>query len=146
MREPVELTYAKCYDLLAAGGLGRAAVCTPTGPHIVPVNYSVFDESIIFRTTPYSSLGTYARNTQMAFEVDHADHERQLGWSVVATGRSMIVQDPDELAAIRSYWDPRPWAGGVRPLYVRLRWRELTGRRLGSDWTAATEVPVRRAL
>ena len=32
MREPVELTYAKCYELLAAGGLGRAAVCTPTGP------------------------------------------------------------------------------------------------------------------
>ena len=86
MREPVELSYAKCYELLAAGGLGRAAVCTPTGPHIVPVNYSVVDESVIFRTTPYSALGTYARNTQMAFEVDHADHERQLGWSVVATG------------------------------------------------------------
>ena len=47
MREPVELTYAKCYELLAAGGLGRAAVCTPTGPHIVPVNYSVVDESVI---------------------------------------------------------------------------------------------------
>ena len=82
----------------------------------------------------------------MAFEVDVADHERQLGWSVVARGRAGVVDDPAELAAIRSFWDPRPWAGGVRPVYVRLRWRELTGRRLGSGWTTANEVPVRRAL
>ena len=65
---------------------------------------------------------------------------------MVATRQSFIVEDPAELAEIRSSWDPRPWAGGVRPLYVRLRWRELTGRRLGAGWTSRTEVAVRRAL
>ena len=146
MREPVELSYAKCLELLSAGDLGRAAVSTPDGPHIVPVNYAVYEESVVFRTTPWSVPGSQPPGALMAFEVDVADHERQLGWSVVARGRAGVVDDPAELAAIRSFWDPRPWAGGVRPVYVRLRWRELTGRRLGSGWTTANEVPVRRAL
>ena len=146
MREPVELSYAKCLELLSAGDLGRAAVSTPDGPHIVPVNYAVFEESVVFRTTPWSVLGSQPPGALMAFEVDVADHERQLGWSVVARGRAGVVDDPAELTAIRSFWDPRPWAGGVRPVYVRLPRRELTGRRLGSGWTPSNEVPVRRVL
>jgi nitroimidazol reductase NimA-like FMN-containing flavoprotein (pyridoxamine 5'-phosphate oxidase superfamily) len=146
MNEPAEMTYEKCLELLSGGVVGRAAVCTPSGPRIMPVNYSVVDESVIFRTTPYSILGTYAWNSQLAFEVDQIDHERQQGWSVVATGRGASVDDPEELAAIRSFWNPRPWAGGQRLLYVRLRWQELTGRRIGADWTRETEMPFRRTL
>ena len=53
-------------------------------------------------------------------------------------------EDPDEVAAIRRSADPRPWAAGARELYVRLRWDELTGRRLGHGWTHDNEMPVRR--
>ena len=42
------------------------------------------------------------------------------------------------------FWDPRPWAGGSRLLYLRLPWRELTGRRLGHGWNRGNEVPVHR--
>lgn len=131
MSESAVLTYDKCLDLLSTGIVGRAAVCTPAGPRIVPVNYSVVDESIVFRTTPYSVLGTYAWNTKLAFEVDDVDAETEHGWSVVALGRGSMVDDPTELAVIRSTWDPKPWATGVRLLYVRLRWDELTGRSIG---------------
>jgi len=146
MNEPAEMSYEKCYELLSGGVVGRAAVCTPSGPRIFPVNYSLVDESIVFRTTPYSVLGTYASNTQLVFEVDHVDYERHLGWSVVATGRGSLVEDTRELATIRSFWDPRPWAGGVRLVYVRLRWDELSGRRLGTGWTQDNEIPVRRTV
>ncbi len=131
MSEPAVLTYDKCLDLLSTGKIGRAAVCTPAGPRIVPVNYSVVGESIVFRTTPYSVLGTYGWKTQLAFEVDHVDVLEHHGWSVVATGPGAMVEDPKEVLAIRESWDPKPWANGVRLLYVRLRWAELTGRSIG---------------
>lgn len=146
MDEPEELTYDKCRELLSGGVVGRVAVCTPEGPRIMPVNYAVVDDSITFRTTRDGVLGTYALTTAMAFEVDYVDYAAQRGWSVVATGQAEAVEDPDELAQIRAVWDPRPWAGGARNVYVRLAWDELTGRRLGRGWTRDNEMPVRRTL
>jgi uncharacterized protein len=146
VNELIELSYEKCHELLSGGVLGRAAVCTPSGPRIMPVNYAIVDDSVVFRTTPYSVLGTYAWNTQVAFEVDHVDYETHQGWSVVATGRGSLVDDGEELAGIRESWNPKPWAGGARMLYVRLRWDELSARRLGTGWTRENEMPVRRTL
>lgn len=58
----------------------------------------------------------------------------QTGWSVVARGRLHVVAYPAENSAIRLGKDPQPWAGGTRRLYVKLPWRELTGRRLEPLW------------
>ncbi len=142
----MEMSYEKCRELLAAGVVGRAAVCTPSGPRILPVNYTVLDDSVIFRTAPYSVLGTYAWNNQLAFEVDHLDYEQQAGWSVMATGRGSMIEDLRELETIRAFWEPRPWASGPRLLHVRLRWDELSGRRIGTGWTRDNEIPVRRTI
>ena len=136
----------ECRELLAGGVVGRVAMATPVGPRIVPVNYAVHDESIVFRTAPYSELSTYGWNTDLAFEVDHLDFETHLGWSVVAVGRAHVIDDPDEVQRIRAQWDPRPWAPGSRNLYVKLAWRELSGVRLGNDWTRATMQPHRRTV
>ena len=57
---------------------------TPDGPHIIPVNYSVVDDAVVVRTSPYSLLGTHGRNTVLAFEIDSFDHAYQHGWSVMA--------------------------------------------------------------
>jgi uncharacterized protein len=143
MREPRVLSEGECRRLLNAGGVGRVAVNTPDGPHIVPVNYAVHDDAVVFRTTPCSILGTHGWRDRLAFEVDHLDHQRWRGWSVVAAGPGEIVEDADELAAIQTVWDPRPWAGGHRPLYIRLRWDRLTGRQIGEGWHPADEPPVR---
>ena len=141
-----ELTVEECLDLLAANVVGRVALSTPGGPRIVPVNYALHGDAIVFRTAPYSELGSYGWNTELAFEIDHIDHDRHQGWSVVAYGRGALVEDPDEIADIRRTWDPRPWAEGTRHLYMRLDWRNLTGRRVGSDWTTATRSPVHRVV
>lgn len=146
MTDVYELSVDECRRLLSGGVMGRVAVSSPTGPHIVPVNYSVVDEAVIFRTTPYSVLGTHGRNATLAFEVDHADYPNQRGWSVIARGRGEAVTDADELLRIKESWPPRPWADGHRHLYLRLRWTELTGRRLGRSWTAAEESPVHRSV
>ena len=146
MKEPVELTVEECLELLKGGLIGRVAMCTPTGPRIVPLNYAMYDGSIVVRTTPYSELGTYGWNTDLAFEIDHLDYEKHQGWSVVAIGRAELIEDPDELHEVRTGWDPTPWAGGRRHLYIKLRWRDLTGRRIGDDWSRDTMMPVRRVL
>lgn len=144
MPESIDLTHEECVQLLSGGVGGRVALSSPNGPHIVPVNYSVLDDAIVIKTSPYSTLGTYGRDTMLAFEVDWFDHERQRGWSVVARGRGEVVTDPLEIDHIREVRDPRPWAGGGRNLYLRLRWTELTGRRLGEAWDVVASMPVRR--
>lgn len=125
-----ELTVEECVELLTANLVGRAAICTPTGPYVVPVNYAVQGDTVVFRTTPYSVLGTYGWAGEMAFEVDHIDAERSEGWSVLAVGRGEMVEDVEDLEEVRWAKDPHPWAEGVRPLYVRMRWREISGRRI----------------
>jgi len=137
MAELRELSYAECRALLVCQRAGRVAVATPDGPHILPLNYSVVDESIIFRTTPFSVLATYGRNAKLAFEVDHFNDEHGLGWSVVARGRADVITEPEQLQRIRKICAPLPWADGARNLYCRLEWKELSGRSLGHEPLAA---------
>ena len=146
MNTSTALGPAECRELLEGGVVGRLAMATPVGPRIVPVNYAVHGDAIVFRTAPYSELSTYGWDTDLAFEVDHIDYETHLGWSVVALGRAHVVDDPDEVQRIRATWDPRPWAPGSRNLYVKVVWRELSGVRLGADWTRATMQPQRRTV
>lgn len=146
MPDSRELSQHECEALLRAGVAGRVAISTPGGPHIIPVNYSVVDGAIVVRTSPYSVLGTYGRDSTLAFEVDQFDHANQRGWSVVARGRAEVVHDPDELEHIRRVWPPRPWASGARSLYVRLPWTELSGRQLGGGWDAMRDLPVHRTV
>jgi nitroimidazol reductase NimA-like FMN-containing flavoprotein (pyridoxamine 5'-phosphate oxidase superfamily) len=140
-----EMTVEECQELLKAGIVGRVAMATPLGPRIVPVNYASRGDSIVFRTTPYSELGTYGWNTDLAFEIDNIDYDKHQGWSVVVIGRATLVEDPEELREIRAEFDPKPWAGGRRYLYIRLHSREITGRIVGADWNRDTITPVRRA-
>ena len=133
MTEPTEIPDDECRALLHGGVVGRVALCTADGPMVVPVNYTVVAETIVFRTSPYGVLAR-ARDSLVAFEIDELDHEHQRGWSVVATGRARAVEDGPELAEIQAGWDPHPWAGGQRPLYLRLEWTGLSGRRTGSAW------------
>ncbi len=131
MRTSVSLDPTECRDLLVGGVVGRVAMATPVGPRIVPVSYSVYGDAIVFRTAPYSELSTYGWDTDLAFEIDDLDYDTQQGWSVVAVGRAHVMSDHDEVQRIRREWEPQPWAGGTRNLYVALVWRQLTGVRLG---------------
>lgn len=131
MRQLVELDRHECELLLRGGGIGRAAFSTPDGPHIVPLNYSVIDEAVVFATTSGSMLAKFADGADLAFEVDSIDFRQQNGWSVVVRGRSEIVTDPEDLRRITSPpWPPRPWAAGTRDTYIRLPLGEVSGRRL----------------
>ena len=144
MNELVELSQEKCEELLRAAIVGRVVFETDEGPQIVPVNYTTIGDAVVFRTTPYSQLGTHADGSRLVFEIDHIDYDDHRGWSVVAVGTGEVLEDTTELEAAGPFWNPKPWAAGNRVLYVRMPWRRLTGRRIGGGWTWGNELPVRR--
>ncbi len=140
MPDSHELSYSECETLLRSGVVGRVALSTPTGPQIVPVNYSVVDSEIVMRTSAYSVLGTYGRDATLAFEVDRFDEQHQRGWSVIARGRCEIISDQADVDHVRKVWEPRPWANGARGLFLKIAWTELSGRQLGNDWQPLREL------
>lgn len=146
MAESIEMSAAECERLLRLGVFGRVGFSAPDGVHIVPVNYSVVDDAIVVRTSETSLLGRHGGSALLAFEVDELDREYQHGWSLQARGRSVVVSDEAELAGIRAEWEPRPWADGVKDLYLRLPWTELTGRKLGRGWSPVAELPYARRV
>lgn len=123
-----KLSPTECERLLRAGDFGRIGLLGPDGPEIIPVNYIVVKDEIRVRTDQESVLGAYADGAALAFEIEHRDREYWQGWSVVARGIGRVVdvrKCPGHL--------PRPRANGDRRAILRLRWDQLTGRRLGED-------------
>ena len=127
----VELTVEECLALLRRKPVGRIAMATPAGLRILPVNYSVVDDRIVFRTLPYGEIANNVAGAEVAFEVDELDEELEHGWSVMAAGRCHRIEDPDEVHLIRETGDPQSWATGQRILYFRIEWTTLTGRQVG---------------
>lgn len=140
MGESRVLNEAECRALLIDCQIGRVAVVGPDGPHIIPVNYALVDESIVFRTAPHTLLGTCAPNRAIAFEAERTDDATRSGWSVLARGTAVAVFARDELDHIRRVWQPTPWADGVRNFYVRLAYRSLTGRMIGDPLPSVRAV------
>ncbi len=146
MAQARELSARECEALLRSGVAGRVAIATPTGPQILPVNYTVVDDTIVIRTSPYSMLATHGRDSMFAFEIDAFDRENRRGWSVQARGRAEVVTERAALERIREVAEPQPWVTGSRSFYLRLRWSELTGRQVGEYWNPLHDEPVRQRV
>ncbi|MCS0603116.1 DUF1918 domain-containing protein [Streptomyces sp. LP11] len=125
-----DLTPRECRSLLSTHGVGRVAVSEPDGrPAVVPVNYEVAGDAILFRTAP-GSVAASAVGSEVAFEVDHVDEVLSQGWSVLAVGPASVVTDPEEVRGLTRHAHTTPWAGGDREMWVAIRPARLTGRRI----------------
>jgi hypothetical protein len=122
-----ELSHAQCLELVRSKGVGRLAYFGFDGLEVLPLNYVVHDEAIVFGTAPYTALGRQGHIDEAAFEVDEIDDYTESGWSVVLKGRLQPV-DSDDLPD--SMDRPLPWPAGERFLYLRLVARTISGRRL----------------
>lgn len=134
MDDLIPLSAAECRGLLETDTVGRVGFVTPDGPRIVPVNFAMVDEAIELRTTAYSELARHAPGHKVVFEIDHLDSERRRGWSVVAQGPCEWVDDPIAQDDNPPAPDSEPWAGGARPVRLRVPLRELSGRRVGGRY------------
>ncbi|MGW5609131.1 helix-turn-helix domain-containing protein [Streptomyces sp. NPDC003753] len=124
-----ELTTQECRELLSTHGVGRLAVTTASGPVVVPVNYSVMDGTLVFRTQPHA-VPAQASGSQVAFEIDHIDGALSQGWSVLVRGQARAVTNPDSVRRLEEQAYSTPWAGGQRELWIRIEPLSITGRRI----------------
>ncbi|HJP66431.1 MAG TPA: pyridoxamine 5'-phosphate oxidase family protein [Actinomycetota bacterium] len=122
------LDRAEAMHLLESARWGRCAWSTPAGPRILPINYSVLDAAIYFRTGLNGSLADVATGSTVALETDELDDRMTSAWSVVVLGVAEQVTDPDEIASLFARIRD-PWAPESRPVLVRIVPTEVTGRR-----------------
>ncbi|MFI8536439.1 helix-turn-helix domain-containing protein [Streptomyces aquilus] len=125
----VALSDAECRRRLGTHGVGRLAVTTADGPTVLPVNYTVVDGTIAFRTAP-GTAPAEALGRRIAFEVDHIDEAMSRGWSVLVRGRARQAQEPATIRRLTERAYSAPWAGGRRELWVCVDADEITGREI----------------
>ncbi|MBD0693390.1 helix-turn-helix domain-containing protein [Streptomyces sp. CBMA123] len=125
------LTEPQCWELLGTHGVGRIGLPIGPAPVVLPVNYAVDTRTIVYRTAPHGAAAP-ADGSPASFQVDHIDDHRSLGWSVLILGEAHHIDDPDEQQRLSTLPGAEPWAGGSRPLWVRIRPVEVTGRRIGT--------------
>jgi nitroimidazol reductase NimA-like FMN-containing flavoprotein (pyridoxamine 5'-phosphate oxidase superfamily) len=123
------LSPVECLDLLEAGGIGRVGFASAEGITMLPVNFAVTGQAIIFRTAPDTLLATYA-DARVSFEVDRFDEALHEGWSVLVHGHAHEVTDEREVKRLQDRTRLEPWAPGARDVYVRIAPTRISGRRI----------------
>lgn len=97
---------------------------------MLPVNFVLTPDGIVFRTGWGTKLDAATRNTVVAFEADDFTTFTHSGWSVVVTGVAREVTDPDEVERVRNL-PLAHWGGGDRTdRYVCISTELVSGRRL----------------
>lgn len=126
------LSAEECAELLHQMPVGRIALTVDALPVILPVNYAVVNEEIVFRTVPGTKLAAASRNAVVAFEVDSYEEDGRSGWSVMIQGIASEVTDPSSVT-------PAPdspleaWAfDGQADHLVRIVPRRMSGRRFSA--------------
>ena len=119
----------QCLKLLASATLGRVGITLGALPVILPVNFRLVAERILFRTGAGTKLAAATRNIVVAFEVDAIDPLSDDGWSVVVTGCARRLHEPARLEALAAADIPgRRWSRSDH--VVEVSTDMITGRRL----------------
>lgn len=108
----------ECLRLLRGGEVGRVVWQDGDGLSVLPVNYRVIGDSVVFQTNAASTLARLVEPTRVAFQVDEVDHATAIGWSVLVRGTSGARDAGD----VVSFLPQDPAIG------VAVRIEEVTGR------------------
>ena len=126
------MSVEECLALLADHPVGRVAIAQPGQPPlVVPVNYQLDGDAIVFRSDPGLKTQLLA-HMPVSFEVDSIDPHHRTGWSVLVHGTAYLA----------THWETDhlhldPWAEGKKRIWVRIVPSTITGRRLEPgdfDW------------
>ncbi|KRC65179.1 hypothetical protein ASE12_10625 [Aeromicrobium sp. Root236] len=132
-RSLVSLTGQECLELLGTTTVGHLAFVDHEGQQLIPANYAVLDGAIYLRTAPGGILAQLMHgHPDVAFGIEHQDEFRR-GWNVTARGPAAGVEDRATINRVLGHRRLRPWAGGVRPLVIRVTPLSLAGRRVSGN-------------
>ena len=118
------MTRAECFEHLGTQVVGRLAVSRWTGPHVVPVNFVLDGESIVFRSGPGMKLRSLAARP-VSFQVDAIDPRSRTGWSVLARGPAREASRREA-----AHLNLPTWVTTEKDHWVRMRVAAISGRRI----------------
>ncbi|WP_024935122.1 MULTISPECIES: pyridoxamine 5'-phosphate oxidase family protein [Actinomadura] len=127
-----ELDRAECLRLISGGAIGRVAFDDGEGPTVIPVNYAVAGDAVVFRTSVSGRLShslltsVVGGEVRAAFQVDRFDEASHEGWSVLLRGGAHPLTEEEKAEVPRL----ESWPGGDREAWFRLAATEVSGRRL----------------
>jgi nitroimidazol reductase NimA-like FMN-containing flavoprotein (pyridoxamine 5'-phosphate oxidase superfamily) len=120
----------ECLDLLATGSVARVGLLVDGRPEVLPVNYAIDGDQILFRTAEGSVLNQ-ASLAVVAVEVDRVDEEAHTGWSVLVQGVAHDIGDAVDATSERlRRLTLVTWAPGARQFWFRVDPDKITGRRI----------------
>jgi nitroimidazol reductase NimA-like FMN-containing flavoprotein (pyridoxamine 5'-phosphate oxidase superfamily) len=126
----------ECFELLAGRDYGRLGLVDGGQPVVLPINYALDGERIVFRTGGGSGkFDALVRGAPAALEIDEIDPATHSGWSVLATGRVSEVRSTLERERLRRECSLLPWAPGDRSHWMVMPATRVTGRRIGAAAT-----------
>jgi nitroimidazol reductase NimA-like FMN-containing flavoprotein (pyridoxamine 5'-phosphate oxidase superfamily) len=102
------LPFDMCLRLLASVPIGRIGFYADGEVVLLPVNHAVDGQDVVFRTASGSKLTAAEEQDLVAFEADDYDLRTRSGWSVLVTGRAMVVYDEAEVSRLDRL-GLRPW-------------------------------------
>lgn len=124
-----ELTTEECWQALREQEFGRLAYVLGDEVDLVPVNYTVDGETLLFRTAEGSKLLGVVMRPGVAFEIDSIDGGQAT--SVVLHGEARRLEEDE---AHRADDLPlRPWVPTPKYDVVEIRPTSVTGRRFELD-------------
>jgi hypothetical protein len=121
-----ELSRDESLRLLSSVAIGRVVFTLHALPAVRPVNHLVDGGHVVIRTEHGSALAPGARGgVVVAYEADDIDPVEHVGWSVIVTGRTELVDGAGDVARYRDLL--RPWVSDPKELIVRIRSEIVTG-------------------
>lgn len=124
-----ELDLGECRELMRSLSVGRVAVNrADLPPLVVPVNYVIDGETVLFRTEPGTKFDALLREP-VSFQVDFIDPIHRTGWSVLLAGICVPIAQSEELDGDEFVIESWVVAGHQHHL-VRLTPTDVSGRRI----------------
>lgn len=124
------LSRDECMTLLETASVGRVGVSVGAIPAVLPVNYVMDGDTIVFRTVPGTKLDAALTNSVVAFEADSFDPSHETGWSVLVRGIAREITDEHALTRVRRL-PLQSWAfNGDADRWVSVDAELVTGRRV----------------
>ena len=115
--------------LLGTVRVGRVGVTTEAMPVVLPVNFVLDGDRVVFSSAPGTKLYVAATGATVAFEADDVDSDQRWGWSVCVSGPARVVTDDKEVDRLRRL-PLDTWAPPEEASYIVIDSQVVTGRRV----------------
>jgi nitroimidazol reductase NimA-like FMN-containing flavoprotein (pyridoxamine 5'-phosphate oxidase superfamily) len=138
-----------CWRLLGHTTVGRLAVIVDGHPDVFPVNFTVDNQTLVFRTGSGTKQQAIEADAVVAVEADAVSAEFGLAWSVVVKGRAAETT-PTAPAMDEVRRALFPWQGIGQDHLFRVVPHSVTGRRFSVTapmmWRTSLDDATRAGL